>query len=792
MPIPLRVLIVEDREADAELMLHALRHDGFDPSWQRVDIEQDFLAALDPPPDLILADWSLPQFSGVRALRLMHDRELEIPFLIVSGSIGEESAVEALRQGADDYMLKDRLARLGQAVLHALETRRLHEERLRMDVALRESEANLKEAQRLGQLGNWEYDLASQKLTWSDQTYELYERDPKMGPPTPEEEAAYYPPQQAQMLHEYTRRAFESGESFEYDLEARLPSGKHVYFEAKMRPIKDANGRVTKLFGTVQDITERKRSEEAMARQAEELDRLYRASGSLISQAPFDLYTLSYTIVNILQEEFGKANCSVFLIQENSNEIVRLATVGPYADLVKNVVLTLDGLGLVPEAMRSGQLKNTADVRSAPDYVPSWEAARSELTIPLKVGEQVIGAIDIQSEELKAFTADDERLMSIFAERAALTLEQARQNAKTERRMQTLASLRTIDLAITSSFDINLTLGVLLDQAVEMLKVDAADVLVFEPKAQTLRYASSRGFKVASRQHAILRLGNGYASKVIMERKLIIIRNPVRNTGKLQTPSEFEQEKFVTYIGAPLIAKGQVKGVLEIFQRTPLDLDKEQVAFLEMLSGQAAIAIDNAQLFDDLQGSNAELIMAYDETIEGWSHAMDLRDEDTEGHSQRVTELTMRLANNLGISPENFVNIRRGALLHDIGKIGVPDSILRKPSPLSEDEWRIMRQHPKLAHDMLAPIVYLRKAIDIPYCHHEKFDGTGYPQGLKGEEIPLSARVFAVVDVWDALTSDRPYRKAWSREDALAYIREQTGKHFDPKVVEAFLQLILT
>jgi putative nucleotidyltransferase with HDIG domain len=307
-----------------------------------------------------------------------------------------------------------------------------------------------------------------------------------------------------------------------------------------------------------------------------------------------------------------------------------------------------------------------------------------------------------------------------------------------------------------------------------------------------LRYASSRGFKTTTHQHATLRLGDGYAGKVLMERKVITIRKLPRNTGKLRISTEFSQEGFIAYIGVPLIAKGQVKGVLEFFQRGSLELDKEQSAFLEMLAGQAAIAIDNAQLFDDLQGSNAELVMAYDETIEGWSHAMDLRDEETEGHSRRVTELTLRLANSLGVGPENFVHIRRGALLHDIGKIGVPDSILHKPGPLSEDEWHIMRQHPKLAHDMLASIVYLRKAIDIPYCHHEKFDGTGYPQGLKGEEIPLAARIFAVVDVWDALTSDRPYRKAWSREKVLDYIREQSGKHFDPKVVNAFLQIVPT
>jgi putative nucleotidyltransferase with HDIG domain len=237
-----------------------------------------------------------------------------------------------------------------------------------------------------------------------------------------------------------------------------------------------------------------------------------------------------------------------------------------------------------------------------------------------------------------------------------------------------------------------------------------------------------------------------------------------------------------------LIAKGQVKGVLEIFQRSPIELNQEQRAFLEMLAGQAAIAIDSHQLFENLQGSNAELMMAYDETIEGWSRAMDLRDKETEGHTQRVTELTLRLANSMGFKGEELVHVRRGALLHDIGKMGVPDEILRKPGALTEEEWVVMRKHPQLAYEMLAPIFYLRPAMDIPWCHHEKWDGTGYPQSLKGEQIPLAARIFAVVDVWDALSSDRPYRKAWPEDKVRTYIQEQSGKHFDPRIVEIFLK----
>jgi HD-GYP domain-containing protein (c-di-GMP phosphodiesterase class II) len=198
----------------------------------------------------------------------------------------------------------------------------------------------------------------------------------------------------------------------------------------------------------------------------------------------------------------------------------------------------------------------------------------------------------------------------------------------------------------------------------------------------------------------------------------------------------------------------------------------------------------NHVLYKDLQKSNHELQNAYESTIEGWSHALDLRDRETEGHSQRVTELTLRIARSMGFSTEELVHIRRGSLLHDIGKLGVPDEILHKRGELNDAEWQIMRQHTQFAYDMICPIAYLRPALDIPFCHHEKWDGSGYPRKLRGEQIPLAARIFAVVDVYDALSSNRPYREAWPKARILEYIKGQSGLHFDPQVVEIFIQEI--
>jgi PAS domain S-box-containing protein/putative nucleotidyltransferase with HDIG domain len=360
-----------------------------------------------------------------------------------------------------------------------------------------------------------------------------------------------------------------------------------------------------------------------------------------------------------------------------------------------------------------------------------------------------------------------------------------------QRQIDRLSALRSIDKAITSSFDLSLTSDVLLNQVVTQLGVDAATILRLNPHTNILEYIAGKGFRTRALKYTRLKLGESNAGRAAIERRTVVIHNLKEDINGFKRSETFPEEGFVSYVGVPLIAKEQVKGVMELFHRSLLKIEPEWMDFVETIAGQAAIVIDNATLFEDLQHSNIELVLAYDSTIEGWSRALDMRDKGTEGHSQRVTEMTLRIARELGIKDEELVHIRRGALLHDIGKMGIPDSILLKNGQLTDEEWEIMKRHPQYAYDMLKNIEYLRPALDIPYCHHERWNGTGYPRGLKGEEIPLAARIFAVVDVWDALTSERPYRPAWSKEKTREYIRSLAGIYFDPKVVEVFLKMNL-
>jgi putative nucleotidyltransferase with HDIG domain len=382
------------------------------------------------------------------------------------------------------------------------------------------------------------------------------------------------------------------------------------------------------------------------------------------------------------------------------------------------------------------------------------------------------------------------RILSAVADIAANALRRAVLHEQTQRRLQHITALRAIDMAITSSLDLRVTLNFFLDQVTIRLGVHAVSVLLLDSKTQILQYTAGRGFHTQALHHTKLRLGEGNAGRAALERKLVSIPDLSKTSEIYRSAPLLAEEGFVSYFAVPLIAKGQVKGVLEIFHRTPLEPDSEWLEFLDTLAVQAAIAIDNAALFEGLQRSNLELALAYDATIEGWSTALDLRDHETEGHTLRVTEITLRLARMLGVGDDELVHIRRGALLHDIGKMGIPDNVLLKPGPLSDEEWVIMRRHPEYANNMLSPVGYLRPALAIPFCHHERWDGSGYPRGLREEAIPLPARIFAVVDVWDALRSERPYRKAWPESKVREYLREQAGKQFDPKVISPFFQLM--
>jgi PAS domain S-box-containing protein/putative nucleotidyltransferase with HDIG domain len=503
-------------------------------------------------------------------------------------------------------------------------------------------------------------------------------------------------------------------------------------------------------IGTTLDITDRKRAEEALAASETELRALFASMKDVVLVIDRDgIYRqIAPTNPNLLYKP------SEELLGRTLQEVFPKEQAESFIGTIRQVV----------ETQQTAHIEYQLTIN---ERVVWFEAAIS----PMEVASTLWVARDI-------------------TERKQAELEISRLFAESQRRLRQVEALRLIDLAISASMDLRTTLNVLLRYVESLLGVDASAILLFNSALQQFQFSAGRGFHTTDIEHASVRLGTSFAGRAASERKTISLSSDLAAQVDSDFLKMYQREGFLAYSGVPLIAKYEIKGVMEVYHRSPHQPESEWLNLLETLANQAAIAIDNAQLFNGLQQSNIELALAYDATIAGWSRAMDLRDKETEGHTQRVADLTLKLARAMSISESQLTHIRRGALLHDIGKMGVPDNILLKADQLTDEEWEKMRKHPEFAYEMLSSIRYLQPALDIPYCHHEKWDGTGYPRSLKGEEIPIAARIFAVVDVWDAITNDRPYRKAWPHERAREYIQEQSGKYFDPHIVEVFLNLI--
>ncbi len=790
----IRLLILEDEPNDAELMELELRRANISFAARRVETRKDFVAGLkEPAPDLILADYRLPQFDGLSALAIVQRKCPGVPFIFVSGAIGEDRAIDLLKQGATDYVLKDRLERLGPAVRRALQEAEDRQKRQQAEEDLRASEerfalfmehlpgvASMRDLQGRYVYVNksWEAIFRGARSEWFRKSLE-----------------EVWPPEIAPEFRQADQEVIAGGRPSQI-IHSLVHGGGLHHWLCHRFPIPGTDGKPALVGSMAIDVTEAQEAKARAQSHLRALSLLIAGVGKLAKLRDPD--AMIQEICQLVLEAFDAS--LVWLGRaESDGEVRPLYWTGDRADYLKEIEVRWDdtplGRGPAGRAIRTGEPVVINDLSREADFIPWRKAAlargyHTSAAFPLSSDSSIFGALMVYSNHPGFLPPERVELMQAYGRIAAAALENARLSAEASRRLQQLGALRMIDMAITASLDLRLTLNVFLDQVTRQLGVDAAAVQLFNPHSQLLEYAAGRGFRGDSIAHYQVRLGEGRVGRAAVERQLAYI--PDLAAAADEFPRGFLiDENFSTCYAVPLVAKGQIKGILSIFHRSRLNSDLEWLKFLEALQVQAAIAIDNAALFDDLQRSHLELGLAYEATLEGWARALELRDDETEGHSQRVTDLTMRLGRAMGLADRDLVHLRRGALLHDIGKIGIPDSILLKPGPLNEEEWEVMRRHPVYAFELLEPISYLRPALDIPYCHHEKWNGTGYPRGLKGEAIPLAARIFAVVDVWEALNSQRPYRPAWPRDKATAYILEQAGKHLDPRVVEVFAKEIL-
>ncbi len=801
----LRVLILEDRPSDAELIAYELKRAGYDLDWRRVDTRSAYLRALRPELDLVIADYALPQFDALTALHLLKERKLDIPFIVVTGSISEEVAVEIMRQGAADYLLKDRLARLGQAVVNALQQKREHDQRLAAQSALRASE------ERFRLLAENAPDLIYRFRYLPSPQFEYVSPAVRAVTGYSPEECYANPnlfydivlPADRALLKD---AALADEENRPFVLRWVRKDGKVIWAERHNVLIRDELGMVHAVEGSVRDVTER------IQRQLE-LEAIASVSAALRT-AP-DRANLVQAILNQVSLLLQANGTAMFLKESNGSALVCATANGR---LTHTQGLTLaPGQGIPWQTLQSGQLFMTQTYASDPydlrtlliegdsppgnrpghRSVPKGGNMQAMACTPLMTQDQEIGVLVI--ERTLPIDEQEGRLLTMIANIAANAIQRTTLHEAWHRNARQMAAVSEVGRVLSEKLEVPVIFKRLDHYLYELLPGITVIFISFydaELRQFTCQFASIEGEPqdVSNFPPAPLEPpGIGTQSEVVYTRRpqifndlqgrLVRIRGGVTMVGASGPLSQ-------SGLYAPMLGRDQVVGVLQVQADKPNHFTAEDAEVISLVANTAAVAIENARLLEDLQQSNLELLQAYDATLEGWTRALDLRDRETEGHTKRVAQAAAGLARSLGLSGEDLMNFQRGALLHDIGKMGIPDGILLKPGPLTADEMEIMRRHPQYAHDLLQPTEYLRPALQIPYCHHEKWDGTGYPRGLKGEEIPLEARIFAVIDVGDALRSDRPYRPAWSEEDALEYIRMQSGLHFDPAIVEAFFKMM--
>jgi PAS domain S-box-containing protein len=450
----------------------------------------------------------------------------------------------------------------------------------------------------------------------------------------------------------------------------------------------------------------------------------------------------------------------------------------------KRIVNPADWGGM--NALKTPIIINNVQTDGRLEKIDEFENTQSWMGIPLITQDRLIGYLNLESPVSAYFTKEHVALAQTLANQAATAIENARLFESEKRRRQDAEILSQATGALTNSIEINDLFETILDWLNEIAPYDSVSITL--NTGDGFDIAASRGLP----EHTDFSNIHFPISQAWME--IAATRQPLQ-IYDAQQDSRFEKLPGMEYIhgwmGVPMFTQNSLIGFINLDSNTPGAFDNnEQAASVQIFANQAATAIDKIHLLENLQLSNQELYLAYDITLEGWGKALELRDKETQGHTRRVTDMTLKLARQMGISEADLIHVRRGVLMHDIGKMGVPDNILHKKGPLTKSERIEMRKHTQYAYDLIHPITYLRPAIDIAYNHHEWWDGNGYPRKLKGEEIPLSARIFAIIDVWDALLSDRPYRKAWSRKKVIEYIHNLSGRQFDPKVVTEFFKMI--
>jgi PAS domain S-box-containing protein/putative nucleotidyltransferase with HDIG domain len=763
-----------DRVQDGDsVALQNLRSDDFEVTSTTVDALpalRDVLAS--GSWDLMICNDDLEGFDTLDALGAIAESGLDLPVLVLLDSIHDESVVSLIHAGADDFVLKGNMSRLGPAVRRVLEeadrrrTSRREEASVRAMLegsplglmVVQDGRVTASNAAAANIFGTAAGDLIG--LTEAGLLDSFVSDDSKRV-------ALHLQPDSHSNGHPSC-------------IEARVKHREKgtQWVEMTVQEI-DVAG-VPAVQAAFIDVTDRRQRE----REFEAIGTLSTVLRSVKERTDAVPLLLDQTL-DLLSAE----GTALAMRDAISDDVVFEHARGVWNGVVSGRLG--DSTSLTREVFSSGAVfvGSTDDEGCRLNWPEVADTTRYLAGAPMIAEAVVIGVLWVGRSV--PFDDDDVRVLNSIADVAASVLRRITLEEETKLRLARLHALRSIDLAISEFHDVQSVYDVVIDQVLDQLHVDAACILRWHTISDRLITGKVRagGTVPAILEPRMIEI-DGLADRVARRQEAIETTGLGSRAELGKRDQALVHAGFETYVAVPLVAKGEIRGVLELLHGKPLVLNREQHDFLETVAWQVAIAIDNATATEELRLANVEFREAYDSILEGWAQALDLREGEGEGHTERVTELTVALAQALGIEDEDVVQVFRGALLHDIGRMAIPESILLKPGPLDEEEWEIVRQHPVRAAELLENIPHLQPAIDIPYGHHERWDGSGYPLGLKGEAIPIAARLFAVVDVWEALRTSRPYRDALSDDDAITYLTRNAGTLFDPEIINVFLDMI--
>jgi PAS domain S-box-containing protein len=877
----LKILIIEDSENDTILLLRNLRKGGYDVTSKRVQTLEDMSLALENETwDVILSDYSMPRFSGLAALEVCKQKGLDIPFIIISGAIGEVTAVEAMKAGAHDYLMKDNLARLVPAIARELREAETRQQRRKAEFALRESEATSHALLNASTEISILIEPDGTIIAVNDATCQAFSK--------PREELVgtsiynYTSPEFNEVNEKYIAQVISSGIPVDYQSQY-----DDRFLDIRIYPAYDLQGKVAQLAIYAFDVTERKQAQQALKESEERFRNLIQHSTDIIiildevgkitfispsvenilgSPPQYYINRIGFEIIHPEDLEYiqRKFNWSL----QNPNAIVQsefrvLAKDGRWVTIdtiTTNQLNNPSVRGLIINARDLTERKRSEDeLRASEDrfrslvqfsydiitlhqtdgtlfyespsttrilgYAPNSLIGKNyieDLIHPQDLPSVRTAFQEINSSPDKT-TAIEYRIRRadgnwIYLESIGcnlignpgvggilLTSREVTDRKSTEEELRRLnRALRTIsecNQALIRANDEEALLKDICQIIVEIGKHYFVWIGYIQTDSmQTLRPMSFHGHEEGYLQTIDIKIKDGSNYNPLAESirtiKPVIVSDISTLPESVLWRNKALERGYASVIALPLTYGGEIFGNLGIYNDKPNIFTDDEVHLMSELADDLSYGIHMLRVKAErnlagklLEKTNRDLEVAYDATLEGWSRALELRERETAGHSQRVVSLTLSLAKMMGIKDEDLIHIRRGALLHDIGKMGIPDNILLKPGPLTDEEWVIMRQHPLYAFQLLSNIPYLLPAMDIPFSHHERWDGSGYPRGLRGEHIPLGARIFAVVDVFDALMSNRPYRPAWPVEATINHLKDNAGKQFDPAVIETFMQL---